>query len=152
MTVGGVRMMKMYSSCPGFPSGGAIRVKHKHTIRPSLQLPAYNWRSAGPGMSRSWCFLSITGLAALGSAKRYGTLKHPSSAKSRPAGSFSFSQPGGLPFWVVSLALGLIGYYSQSYFLCVPVHYLFTFTVSGYRSAESTSFDRFAENVLQWFE
>ncbi len=32
-------------------------------IPPLLQLPTYKWRSTGPG--RSWCLLSITGLAAL---------------------------------------------------------------------------------------
>ncbi len=31
MTVGGVRMMKMYSSCPGFPS---TPIKHKHMLFP----------------------------------------------------------------------------------------------------------------------
>ncbi len=54
---------------------------------PSLQLPAYNRRSAG--IRRSWCLLSITSLVALGSANQYGT---PSKAsiisKTCPPGSF----------------------------------------------------------------
>ncbi len=78
-----------------------LPVKHKHiryggTLHPSLQLPTYNGRSAS--IPNSWCSLSTTGLVALGSAKRSGT---PSKAtiirKTRPAGSFSSSQPGGPP-------------------------------------------------------
>jgi hypothetical protein len=47
---------------------------------PQSQLLTYNGRSAG--IPRSWCLLLITGLVALGSAKRYGyPIKLPSSEK-----------------------------------------------------------------------
>ncbi len=46
---------------------------------PSSIYPTTNWRSAGPG--RSWCLLFITGLVALGWAKRYGTPSAASATK-----------------------------------------------------------------------
>jgi hypothetical protein len=36
-------------------------------------------------------------------------MDRPSQHKSYPAGSLSSSQPGGHPFWVITLAFGLIG-------------------------------------------
>jgi len=60
----------VYSSCSGFPSRGhkSTPVKHKHVLFP----PACNSPLITedlPGMPCRWCLLSITGLAALGSAK-----------------------------------------------------------------------------------
>jgi hypothetical protein len=64
MTVGGVRKMKMYASCPGFPSGGIIRALQSNMlIPPACSSPLMS--EDLPGMPRSWCLLSITGLAAL---------------------------------------------------------------------------------------
>jgi hypothetical protein len=64
----------MYVSCPGFPSGGHknTAVKHKHMLFPPAESSPLMTEDL-LGMPRSWCLLSITGLAALGLAKRYGT-------------------------------------------------------------------------------
>ncbi len=51
----GIQIRKVYACCPGWPSGVVIREpqseRNIYTIPPSLQLPANNWRSAGPGHS-----------------------------------------------------------------------------------------------------
>ncbi len=87
-------------------------VKHKHMLFPSsCSLPLIT--EDLPGMPLSRCLLSITGLAAPGSAQLSGTgrsMKYLSSGKSHPTGLFSSSQLVGLPCWVVSLAFGLVGY------------------------------------------
>ncbi len=62
-----IRIRKVYTSCPGWPSGGSKELSSQtqiYAIPCRLQLPTNKWRSAGPG--RSLYLLSITGLAALG--------------------------------------------------------------------------------------
>ncbi len=62
-----IRIRKVYTSCPGWPSGGSKEFSSQtqiYAIPCRLQLPINKWRSAGP--DRSLYLLSITGLAALG--------------------------------------------------------------------------------------
>ncbi len=97
---GGVRMMKMFSSCSEWPSGGVIRTLQSNIniyYPPQSAAPlTYIGRSAGIPSS---CSLSITSLVALGSAKL------PSSAKLARLGHFPPASHGGLPCWVSPFSL-----------------------------------------------
>jgi hypothetical protein len=62
---------------------------------------------------------------------REGGMDRPSQHKSHPAGSLSFSQTGGPPCWVISLAFGVIGRAMHTTeLLTYSILYLYTMVVN----------------------
>ncbi len=67
-------------------------VKHEHMLFPPACGSPLKTEDL-PSMPRSWCLLSITGLAALGSAKWYGTPSEASIIRQISPGWVIFLQP-----------------------------------------------------------
>jgi hypothetical protein len=110
MPVGGVRMMKMYASCSGFPSGGVIRALQaniKHMPFPPDRSSPFVTEDL-PDMTRSWSLLSITGLAPL--ARLSGTDRTPSDSEASIIRKIS---PGSIIFLQPAMRASVLGCFSS---------------------------------------